>query len=1273
MIKNPFNLKCLKIFSLIFFLSFLTSDLYAQCAGTSGGTTICLKETLNGGANGVIDLYDYLTGETAGGTWTEITALPCAFGGGGSLGTTTGLLNTWAIRKGCVYTYEYTAPAACGGGTSTVTITLGGYPGVGPIAPAVAEVCDDVSDANLFQFLGSNPNPDALFLAPFDGGGTFTCPDFPALISGNEFNATLPDPDAPDAFYPNYNVCYTVPATDTCPSRQTCFTVHINQKPEPGTTMSPYVLCETDYLTFPTAFDLQTLFNPTPVRDPGGDWSDETVPPFGNPVGGVSGPPYGSANGILNSGDSVINIRGIYDAYVAAFGHDASHTDQDIELTFEYTVYPTHPICNPEQKATFTIIIERVIDLNGSNITANPVGVCLNEATTTPIVMTINENPMYPVEDGTYDISYTLTGSNAAQAGGDATVPVTFSGGSGDITLNLTGAPVVGITQLCITNAVENDSQVVPRCSRAINPPVCQSFEVYAAPDPSDTQVSVNDICLGGTNTVTISDINPGNGFQLIDGTYSINYTLSCGGGASPAIVVITNGTGTFNLPVLPLDGTCTITLELFTNVTTTCESLPTTIANSFVVNIVPDGTLMTVNVDDECVGNTFTVDLAGITSAPDGSYTVTYTISSMGSFTDTVTLTGGSGSFTPSVILPVGIYTITITEIRNANCGTTVFITPSDTFEIRALPDATAMTIDVPDGICTGNSVTATVNGITPAGTYDITYTLTPPGTSNTATSVNGSGGTIDLGILAAGTYTITTSTIVDSSTGCQTTSNATDTFTILDLPIITSANVSATDICQNDPTGSIVTITGLADGNYNIDYSVSGTNIVTPTVVSINIAGGSGSFAILTGSSIPGANTITINSIVNTVTGCTAVLTGVQANFTVNPNPTLNQGELTVADVCLGNNAVGTITGALGMADGTTYAVAYTLTLANGGSSASTTTVIAGNSGTFFIPGLINPGLTQIEITQIVNATTGCSTSGLSVTAQFNVIPSVDVTPATATVPTPVCASSDVVVTIQTPLIPGVYTFDYILSNANGDGVTTFPSNVTIDATGQGTYTIPGIQLPNGGSTTVTMQNFSSGGCPSTGNFSVTFTVTETLPPGIVAGGDTFCIQNLPTIADLIANMTPAGGDITIYNAATGGVAYAPEDLLEHANTYYASLTENTCESETRFPVIVDLTACPDVIIPDGFSPNGDALNETFEIRFIDLLYPAYDLEIYNRYGAMVYKGNINTPKFNGKANQTTILGSDVMPIGVYFYILNYNDPTGKAPVQGRLYLSR
>jgi gliding motility-associated-like protein len=71
--------------------------------------------------------------------------------------------------------------------------------------------------------------------------------------------------------------------------------------------------------------------------------------------------------------------------------------------------------------------------------------------------------------------------------------------------------------------------------------------------------------------------------------------------------------------------------------------------------------------------------------------------------------------------------------------------------------------------------------------------------------------------------------------------------------------------------------------------------------------------------------------------------------------------------------------------------------------------------------------------------------------------------------------------------------------------------------------------------------------------------------------------------------------------------------------------------------------------------------------------LLYPNFKLEIYNRYGSLIYTGNKNKPNWDGTATDSGVaIGNNLLPTGVYFYILYFNDGTRK-DIQGRVYLNR
>ena len=267
----------------------------------------------------------------------------------------------------------------------------------------------------------------------------------------------------------------------------------------------------------------------------------------------------------------------------------------------------------------------------------------------------------------------------------------------------------------------------------------------------------------------------------------------------------------------------------------------------------------------------------------------------------------------------------------------------------------------------------------------------------------------------------------------------------------------------------------------------------------------------------------------------------------------------------------------------------------------------------------------------------------------------------------------TSDVTIANATNLADGTYTITYQLSGANS--VTT-TINVTFTG-GVGSFTIPATDLVNAGDTTITINQLDSTitlcGVAGTSFTPFTFAVASLGTPALFPNGNLFCEANGPTIANLSSNIN--GTETVVwYNANSGGTAYNPTDLLVNGTTYFASFVAGSgCESPFRLPVTVDLTVCDDLIIPDGFSPNNDGINDEFVIPNLPFLYPYFRLQIFNRYGSLVYVGRINSQNWNGTNTEGNLnLGNGVLPTGVYFYVLEFNDGTRK-PVQGRLYLNR
>ena len=554
--------------------------------------------------------------------------------------------------------------------------------------------------------------------------------------------------------------------------------------------------------------------------------------------------------------------------------------------------------------------------------------------------------------------------------------------------------------------------------------------------------------------------------------------------------------------------------------------------------------------------------------------------------------------------------------------------------------------------------------------GTFDITTLLSGQQPNGTWTDSNGLQVTPPIAInnFIAGTYSYTYTIYSVCGNDAEIVQ-----FTILPNPQIISSNMSVPNVCLG--AGATVNLSGMVDGTYALDYDLSGANTLGNQTVTVTIVGGNGSFSIPL-ESIPnlGTTVISITNIANSVSFCESTVSGVTATFVVNPLVQLDNANLSATNVCFGTNIQINISGASNLPDGV-YQFNYTIPTAVPTTGNSGNVTITAGSGLFTVPSSLFTiaGIYSITITGITTAS-GCSNMNEDATASFEILPLPNVSGAVVSTET-TCINffNQVTISGANNLPDGIYTLSYELSGANIASTTvlvTFVNGITV-------ITIPATDLTNIGNTIITINTLISSTtlCGASGNsFSpVEFSVVQLGIPVLNSNGNSFCEDDNPTIAALSANIQ---GNINIvwFNAATNGTSYSNTDLLQDGATYYASfVTASGCESPTRLEVTVDLTVCDNILIPDGFSPNGDGINDEFVIENLPIVYPNFGLEIYNRYGNLLYKGNNNNQNWNGTTSENGLnLGSNLLPTGVYFYILNFNDGVRK-PVQGRVYLSR
>jgi len=83
-------------------------------------------------------------------------------------------------------------------------------------------------------------------------------------------------------------------------------------------------------------------------------------------------------------------------------------------------------------------------------------------------------------------------------------------------------------------------------------------------------------------------------------------------------------------------------------------------------------------------------------------------------------------------------------------------------------------------------------------------------------------------------------------------------------------------------------------------------------------------------------------------------------------------------------------------------------------------------------------------------------------------------------------------------------------------------------------------------------------------------------------------------------------------------------------------------------------------EIYIPNGFSPNGDGINDFFNVftNFEDLAIEKF--QVFNRWGAMVYEGDNVTPNSQNEGWDGVFKGQD-LGIGIYVYQILLRQPDG------------
>ena len=149
-------------------------------------------------------------------------------------------------------------------------------------------------------------------------------------------------------------------------------------------------------------------------------------------------------------------------------------------------------------------------------------------------------------------------------------------------------------------------------------------------------------------------------------------------------------------------------------------------------------------------------------------------------------------------------------------------------------------------------------------------------------------------------------------------------------------------------------------------------------------------------------------------------------------------------------------------------------------------------------------------------------------------------------------------------------------------------------------------------------------------------------------------------------IANAGPdkemvEGQSVQLNGEVTGGtqnISWSPPLFIDNIHVLQPTVSpvlktsyiltansNNGCGSSSD---TVNVQVYKKVIIPNAFSPNGDGINDTWNITAL-AAYDNYELSVFNRYGQTVYDTKNYSRPWNGTFNGSPL------PVGTYYYLLD------------------
>lgn len=396
-----------------------------------------------------------------------------------------------------------------------------------------------------------------------------------------------------------------------------------------------------------------------------------------------------------------------------------------------------------------------------------------------------------------------------------------------------------------------------------------------------------------------------------------------------------------------------------------------------------------------------------------------------------------------------------------------------------------------------------------------------------------------------------------------------------------------------------------------------------------------------------------------------------GVAMPLEVNPGPTIN--------ICYGEQVEVTATGGSGnytwdTAPGLSSTTGSPVTITAPSADGTYTYTVHSDGGTAICPESDTYNLSVIvaPCCNIDAQVTSTTCDGPNGTYDATLTVSFENPPSTENLVINACDGSQQVIPVgaigSSPYITTIPGLDLTAQNCSIEAYFSGSSNCTHvltytpNATETPTFTNPGPVCPG---TPYTLSTSSIEGITGTWSPAInnTQTTTYTFTPtaGSCAVPTTMTVVVSDEIVPTFVNPGPICPDstYTLPSTSINGISgtWSPAINSSQTTTYTFTPTSSNCAIPVTMTVETDLALCledPLITLPNVFTPNGDNVNDFYEINtaFIEQL----DYWILNRWGDLIYQSDNLTSFWNGKVG-----GNDAAE-GVYFIIYKARGLNGK-----------